>query len=76
MLKNIAHEATSSAQVIQLDEKKLALKEQKEAKLAADKEDRIKKVNELIEQKTAEARTLAEKENKEATFEFNLVEYN
>jgi hypothetical protein len=76
LLKNLAYDTTSSAQVIQLDDKKLALKAQKEAKLAASKEDRIKKVNELIEQKTAESRALAEKENTEATFEFTLAEYN
>ncbi len=76
LLKNIAHESVNSAQVIQLDDKKLALKAQKEAKLAADKEDRIRKVNELIEQKTAESRALVEKENQEATFEFTLAEYN
>ena len=76
LLKNIAHESISSAQVIQLDDKKLALKAQKEAKLAADKEDRIKKVNELIEQKTAESRAIAAKDSNDATFEFNLVEYN
>ena len=39
-------------------------------------EERLKKVNELIEQKTAESRALAEKENSEATFEFTLAEYN
>ena len=76
LLKNIAHEATSSAQVIQLDDKKMALKAKKEAKLAADKEDRIKKVNELIEQKTAESRAMATKESNDATFEFTLAEYN
>ncbi len=76
LLKKLAIDTASSAQVIQLDDKKLALKAQKEAKLAADKEDRIKKVNELIEQKTAESRALAEKENIEATFEFTLAEYN
>ena len=76
LLKNIAHETASSAQVIQLDDKKMALKAQKEAQLAASKEDRIKKVNELIEQKTAESRVTAAKESNDATFEFNLVEYN
>jgi hypothetical protein len=76
LLKSIAHETGISAQVIQLDDKKMALKAQKEAKLAADKEDRIKKVNALIEQKAAENRALAEKESQEATFEFTLAEYN
>jgi hypothetical protein len=76
LLKSIAHESVSTAEVIQLDDKKLALKAQKDAKLAADKEERIKKVNELIEQKTAESRAQEEKENKEVTFEFTLAEYN
>ena len=76
LLKSIAQESVNSAEVIQLDDKKLVLKAQKEAKLAADKEERLKKVNELIEQKTAESRALAEKENSEATFEFTLAEYN
>jgi hypothetical protein len=76
LLKSIANDIVSTAEVIQLDDKKLALKAQKEAKLAADKEDRIKKVNELIEQKTAESLALAEKEKTEATFEFSLAEYN
>jgi hypothetical protein len=76
LLKSIAHDAISTAQVIQLDDKKLALKAQKEAKLAADKEDRIKKVNELIEQKSAESRAAAEKEKTESAFEFSLAEYN
>ena len=75
LLKNIAHETASSAQVIHLDDKKMALKAKKEAKLAADKEDRIKKVNELIEQKTAESRAISAKESNDTTFEFNLVEY-
>ncbi len=76
LLKNIAHESVNSAQVIQLDDKKLALKAQKEAKLAADKEDRIRKVNELIEKKTAESQAKADQEGQEALFEFTLAEYN
>ena len=76
LLKNIAHESVNSAQVIQLDDKKLALKAQKDAKLAADKEDRIRKVNELIEKKTAESQTNAKQEGQEALFEFTLTEYN
>ena len=75
LLKSIAHEAINTAQVIQLDDKKLALKAQKEAKLANDKEDRIRKVNELIEQKTTESRRLADQEKPEAAFEFTLAEY-
>jgi hypothetical protein len=76
LLKSIAHEIVNTAEVIQLDDKKLALKAQKEAKLAAIKEDRIKKVNELIEQKIAESNAQQQKENNEDMFEFSLAEYN
>ena len=76
LLKNIAHESVNSAQVIQLDDKKLALKAQKEAKLAADKEHRMKKVNELIEKKTAENQAKPNQEGQEVLFEFTLAEYN
>ena len=78
LLKNIAHESISTAQVIQLDDKKLALKAQKEAKLEASKEDRLKKVNELIEQKIAENRAQEAQDTQDesaASFEFNLLEY-
>lgn len=76
LLKHLAQETSTNAQVIQLDDKKLALKAQKEAKLAADKEERLRKVNALIEQKTAESQALAMQENQEALFEFTLTEYN
>jgi hypothetical protein len=76
LLKSIANEAGNSAQVIQLDDKKLALKVQKEAKLAADKEERIRKTNALIDKKSAESQALAEQESPEALFEFTLAEYN
>ena len=76
LLKDIAHDAISTAQVIQLDDKKLALKAQKEAKLAADKEHRIKKVNALIEQKIADNRVQNTHDSNENMFEFTLTEYN
>ena len=76
LLKSIAHDATSTAQVIQLDDKKVELKAQKEAKLAASKEERLKKVNDLIEQKVAETRAQEEKDKSEDMFEFSLAEYN
>ncbi len=76
LLKNIALEAGNTAQVIQLDDKKLALKVQKEAKLAANKEERIRKVNELIEKKAAESQAKENQENQEELFEFTLAEYN
>lgn len=76
LLKSIAQESVNSAEVIQLDDKKLALKAQKDAKLAADKEERVKKVNELIEQKLAENRPPVAVESTEEMFEFSLAEYN
>lgn len=76
LLKNIANETGNSAQVIQLDDKKLALKVLKEAKLAADKEERMRKVNELIEQKAAASQAQVNQESPEALFEFTLAEYN
>ena len=76
LLKSIAHETASSAQVIQLDDKKIELKAQKEAQLAASKEERMKKINDEIEQKAAESRALAEKEANDSAFEFTLAEYN
>jgi hypothetical protein len=75
LLKTITQEAGNSAQVIQLDDKKIALKAQKEAKLAADKEERIRKANELIEKKAAESQALAQQEDPVALFEFTLAEY-
>jgi hypothetical protein len=75
LLKNIAHESTSSAQVIQMDEKKMALKEQKEAKLAASKAERLQKLDELVLVKSQENQARIEKESNDSTFEFNLVEY-
>lgn len=76
LLKTIAQEAGNGAQVIQLDDKKMALKAQKEAKLATDKEEKIRKANELIEKKAAESQALAEQENPASLFEFTLAEYN
>lgn len=75
LLKNIAHDATSSAQVIQLDEKKLALKEQKEAKLAASKAERAEKLNELVMVKSQENKARLAQENNDSMFDFDFVEY-
>jgi hypothetical protein len=75
LLKNIAHESTSSAQVIQMDEKKMALKEQKEAKLAVSKAERLQKLDELVLVKSQENQARIEKESNDSTFEFNMVEY-
>ncbi len=75
LLKSIAQEIGNGAQVIQLDDKKMAIKAQKEAKLAADKEERIRKANELIEKKSAESQALAQQEDPVALFEFTLAEY-
>ncbi len=71
LLKNVAHEAINSAEVIQLDEKKLAMKEMKEAQIAAKKEEKLKQMDELIF-KQAEQQAI---EEKLTPFEFNLVEF-
>ena len=75
LLKSIAQEIGNGAQVIQLDDKKMAIKAQKEAKLAADKEEKIRKANELIEKKAAESQALVQQEDPVALFEFTLAEY-
>jgi hypothetical protein len=76
LLKNIANETINTAEVIQIDEKKLMMKERKEAQIAAKKAEKLVQMNELVmieqsKEKAAEA-------NDEAAdfFEFNLIEYN
>jgi hypothetical protein len=76
LLKNIAHDAVSTATVIQLDEKKLAMKEQKEAQIAAKKAEKLEMMDELAITEAMKKQALAKQESKEAMFEFNLVERN
>jgi hypothetical protein len=74
LLKSVAQEELKTAEVIQLDEKKLAILELKEAQLNARKEEKLKQMDEealkMATEKTAEAKiSPAER------FEFNLIEY-
>jgi hypothetical protein len=76
LLKNIAHDAISTAEVIQLDEKKLAMKELKAAQIAAKKEEKIEMMHELAITEAMKKQALTHQESKEAMFEFGLVESN
>jgi hypothetical protein len=76
LLKNIAHDAISTAEVIQLDEKKLAMKELKEAQIAAKKAEKLEMMDELAITEAMKKQALAKQESKEAMFEFSLVERN
>lgn len=78
LLKTVAEENNSTAEVIQLDEKKLVLMEQKEALLATKKAEKLQLMidaekEEQIEKEKIKAKTLAEQS--ETDFEFNLVEF-
>jgi hypothetical protein len=75
MLKSVAHEELKSAQVIYLGEKKIEMLELKEAQLAAKKEEKIKKMQELTLEETTPKLAQTE-ETPFDRFEFNLVEYN
>lgn len=73
LLRSMSQESVNSADVIQLDEKKLAMLEQKEALLETRKAEKLKEIAE------AERLAMAEKEKalaeqNETTFEFSLVE--
>jgi len=74
LLKSVAQEELKTAEVIQLDEKKLAMLELKEAHLNAKKEEKLRQMDEeahrLEQEKAAEAK-LSPAER----FEFNLVEF-
>jgi hypothetical protein len=76
LLKSVAHNMLNTAEVIQLDEKKLAMKEQKDAQIAAKKAEKLEMMEELVITEEMEKQALAKQETKEAMFEFNLVEYN
>ncbi len=78
LLKNIAQELASTATVIQLDEKKLALKELKDAQIAAKKAEKLLLMDELpLLPLLEDSKDLAEMElePKETMFEFNLTEF-
>jgi len=69
LLKTIAQENLNSAEVIQLDEKKLALKVQKEALIATKRAEKLEEMNNAViaEQNKAKA--------DEKLYEFSLVEW-
>ncbi|MEQ1598525.1 MAG: hypothetical protein ABL880_04070 [Methylotenera sp.] len=74
MLKSVAQEELKSAEVIQLDEKKLAMLELKEAQLNAKKEEKLRQMDEealkMATEKAADAKITPMER-----FEFNLIEY-
>lgn len=74
LLRNIAQNNVNKADVIQLDEKKMAIKELKEAKLAASKADKMQKLEELTLVEAAKANVAAVEEHTDL-FEFNLIEF-
>ena len=76
LLKNIANETLNTAEVIHMDEKKLALKERKEAQLATKKAEKMLQMNEIAFLENQNKSLEAETESQESAFEFNLVEYN
>jgi len=69
LLKSIAQENVNSAEVIQLDEKKIALQEQKDALLATKKAEKLQKMDEAFEQEQSKTKV------GEKLYEFNLVEW-
>ncbi len=73
LLKDIAQENVNSAEVIQLDEKKIALQEQKDALLSAKKAEKLQKMDEAFEQE--QQQTKAKAKAGEKLYEFNLVEW-
>ncbi len=74
-LKTIAQERASLAEVIQLDEKKIAMKERKEAQLAAKKAEKLQQLEETINASEA-AKQAEQAKEKETKFDFGLIEWN
>jgi hypothetical protein len=74
LLKSVAQEELKTAEVIQLDEKKLAMLELKEAHLNAKKEEKLKQMDEQA-QKMAVEKAAEAKLSPAERFEFNLVEF-
>ncbi len=74
LLKNIAQELAASAVVIQIDEKKIALKELKEAQIAAKKAEKLQQMDELAMLELVPKLPGDLPEAKETLFEFNLVD--
>ena len=76
LLKNIANESINTAEVIQIDEKKLMMKERKEAQIAAKKAEKLVQINEHVLQQQSKLAMANVDSVPEEFFEFNLVEYN
>lgn len=74
LLRSIAQSNASKADVIHLDEKKMAIKELKEAKLAATKAENLQKLEEFTLVAAAKSDATAPELSNEL-FEFNLIEY-
>ena len=75
LLRSVAQEELRTAEVIQMDEKKLAMKELKEARLAAKREEKLKQMDELPALKELENSVPEDTSTPLERFEFNLVEY-
>ena len=73
LLRSIAQSNVNKADVIHLDEKKMAIKELKEAKLAANKTDKLEKQELTLVATAKKDSNLLE--IPEEMFEFNLVDY-
>ena len=75
LLKVIAQETLGSAEVIQLDEKKLALKEQKEALIIAHRTEKLNQLAEVERLEIAKAEALAKADEVETKFEFKIADW-
>ena len=78
LLRNIAQETLISAEVIQLGEKKIMIKERKDAQIAANKQTKLVKMDELFLTLTPTETTtdeVAADLKPQEFFEFDLVEY-
>lgn len=75
LLRSVAQEELKTAEVIQMDEKKLAMKELKEARLAAKREEKLKQMDELPALKELENQAPEDNTSSLERFEFNLVEF-
>ena len=62
--------------MIQIDEKKLMMKERKEAQIAAKKAEKLVQINEHVLQQQSKLAMANVDSAPEEFFEFNLVEYN
>ena len=76
ILKNIANEAINTAEVIQIDEKKLMMKERKDAQIAAKKAEKLQEMDKLSLMEQSKVAASVANNAPADYFEFNLVEYN